>query len=267
MIFKVNELFERYDQIGFKCRNLEGYQNLVEASTSDNCEETEVRAELSRILQSPLFMQSDRLGRFLRFAVESVLAGKGESLKEYVIGIEVYDRKPPYHPSQDSIVRTEARRLRGRLKEYYEVEGKEDAVFIYFRPGTYIPIFRRNKSALSLPVIAHNNGDLLIEGSGVPVAVLPFLDLSNQPLSSRCARGVTDEITHHLMLMEGVRVVSTASVSQGIAIPYDIPSLSQKLGVLNILEGTVREDHKRLRITARVLGAEWFSTEFTSFRN
>ena len=29
---------------------------------------------------------------------------------------EVYDRKPPYHPSQDSIVRTEARRLRTKLK-------------------------------------------------------------------------------------------------------------------------------------------------------
>ncbi len=45
-------------------------------------------------------------------------------LKEYVIGTEVYDRKPPYHPSQDSIVRTEARRLRAKLKEYYESEGK-----------------------------------------------------------------------------------------------------------------------------------------------
>lgn len=229
---------------------------MVDTPTSENCDEPEVRAELSRILQSTLFMQSDRLGRFLRFAVESVLAGKGDSLKEYVIGTEVYDRKPPYHPSQDSIVRTEARRLRAKLKEYYESEGKEDPVFVYFRPGTYIPVFRRNEAAGSLS--NRHSGDLLIKGNGVPVAVLPFVDLSNRPLSSLCAQGITDEISHHLALTEGVRVVSSASVTQGIAAPYDIPSLSQKLGVLTLLEGTVREDHKRLRITARVLSADGF---------
>jgi hypothetical protein len=52
--------------------------------------------------------------------VEHAIGGTGEGLKEYIIGTEVYDRKPPYHPSQDSIVRTEARRLRTKLKEYYE---------------------------------------------------------------------------------------------------------------------------------------------------
>ena len=43
---------------------------------------------------------------------------------------------------QDSIVRTEARRLRKKLKEYYEHEGKDDPVLIYFRLGSYAPVFR-----------------------------------------------------------------------------------------------------------------------------
>jgi TolB-like protein len=230
---------------------------LVDGLTYENCSEQEVRAELSRILQSPLFSQSERLGRFLRFTIDSVLAAKADSLKEYVIGTEVYDRKPPYHPSQDSIVRTEARRLRAKLKEYYESQGRKDPVFIYFRPGTYIPVFRRNE-AVGAPPSSQSSGDLLIKGSGVPVAVLPFADLSNRPLSSLCAQGVTDEITHHLALTDGIRVVSSASVTQLIAAPYDIPSLSQKLGVLNIIEGTVREEHNRLRITARVLSSDGF---------
>src|SRR5271156_6901529 len=105
-----------------------------------------IRTELTRVLQSPLFAQSDRLGRFLRFTVEHALGGTQNVLKEYVIGAEVYDRRPPYHPSQDSIVRTEARRLRSKLKEYYEGEGKDDPVFIYFRPGSYLPVFRRNET-------------------------------------------------------------------------------------------------------------------------
>jgi hypothetical protein len=120
---------------------------LQDLHTTNDVSEHEVRSELARLLQSPVFLQSDRPGRFLRFAIENALPGKTELLKEYVIGTEVYDRKPPYHPSQDSIVLTEARRLRAKLKEYYEGEGKQNPVFIYFRPGTYIPIFRRNESA------------------------------------------------------------------------------------------------------------------------
>jgi len=103
-----------------------------------------IREELSRILESPIFVQSDRLGRFLRYTVETTLAGDAETLKEYLIGTEVYDRKPPYHPSVDSIVRSEARRLRSKLKEYYELEGKNDSIFIYYRPGSYVPAFRRS---------------------------------------------------------------------------------------------------------------------------
>ncbi len=155
-------------------------------------------------------------------------------------------------------MRTEARRLRAKLKEYYESEGSEDAVFIYFRPGSYIPVFRRNESAASPIAENHSNGNLLTKGNGVPIAVLPLVDLSNKPLSSLFARGITDEITHHMGLADGIRVVSSASVTQATAAPYDIPSMAQKLGVLNILEGTVREENNRLRITIRVLSSDGF---------
>ena len=95
--------------------------NLVvsEAKTEDKVSEQAIREELSRVLQSSTFAQSDRLGRFLRFTVETTLAGEAETLKEYLIGTEVYERNSSYHPSEDSIVRSEARRLRSKLKEYY----------------------------------------------------------------------------------------------------------------------------------------------------
>jgi len=232
---------------------------LEDKHSTESLPEQDVRAELARLLQSSVFAQSDRLGRFLRFAIENALAGKTDALKEYVIGTEVYDRKPPYHPSQDSIVRTEARRLRTKLKEYYESEGKKNPVFIYFRPGSYVPVFHRNEASVEsasngLP----SNDRLLIEGVGVAVAVLPFVDLSQRPLSARCAQGITDEITHGLTHTSGIRVIARASLSQFIAAPYDLPSLSEKLGIQNIIEGAVREDDHRLRITARVLSSDGF---------
>jgi hypothetical protein len=111
--------------------------------TGSQIDQEAIREELYRILESSIFVQSDRLGRFLRYTVETTLAGNAETLKEYLIGTDVYERRPPYHPSVDSIVRSEARRLRIKLKQYYDSEGKNDPVFIYYRPGSYVPAFRR----------------------------------------------------------------------------------------------------------------------------
>jgi hypothetical protein len=72
-----------------------------------------------QILETSLFAQSDALARYLRFTVETTLDGKADTLKEYVIGTAVYDRQPSYSPGEDSIVCSEARRLRRKLHKYY----------------------------------------------------------------------------------------------------------------------------------------------------
>jgi len=74
-------------------------------------DDTAVREQMSRILGSPGFQNSERLSRFLRFAVEAKLRGEGEKIKEYLIGREVFDRNEDYDPRLDPIVRVEARRL------------------------------------------------------------------------------------------------------------------------------------------------------------
>jgi TolB-like protein len=232
---------------------------LGDTYTSEDISKQEVRAELDRLLQSALFLQSDRLARFLRFAIDNALAGNTDVLKEYVIGTEVYDRKPPYHPSQDSIVRTEARRLRAKLKDYYESEGRQNPVFIYFRPGTYVPLFRRNESSAGRSLLGSSpQSDLLVKGDGVAVGVLPFVDLSNRPLSALCARDVTEELIHNLTRTDGIRVIARPSPPQLIEVPQDIPALSLRFGLSTVIEGTVREEYNRLRITARVLGSDGF---------
>jgi hypothetical protein len=131
-------------------------QNLAIAQfpSREDVSEEAIREQLSRIVESAIFAQSERLSRFLRFTVETTLAGGADQLKEYLIGTEVYDRKPPYHPNVDSIVRSEARRLRSKLKDYYESYGKADLVFIYYRIGSYVPVFRRQRSIPAIRVAA-----------------------------------------------------------------------------------------------------------------
>src|SRR5262249_17627228 len=101
-----------------------------------------VREQLARILASPCFAESDRMRRFLTLVVDEKLKGRPGRLKEVVIGIEVFDKKPPYDPRLDPIVRVEARRLRAKLVEYYEGHGRADALLIELPKGSYSPVFR-----------------------------------------------------------------------------------------------------------------------------
>src|ERR671913_471315 len=101
-----------------------------------------VQKHLERVLASPGFARNDRMSRFLRFIVERQLAGREGELKESLLGIEVFGRKPGFDPQQDSTVRSEVARLRARLGEYYAGEGKDDDLVIQLPKGGYTPVFR-----------------------------------------------------------------------------------------------------------------------------
>src|SRR4051794_31622580 len=79
--------------------------------------------ELDRILASPQFKRSPQLSRFLHFAVDETLDGRGEMLKEYTVGVQVYDRGDAFDPRDDPIVRVQASKLRARLADYYASAG------------------------------------------------------------------------------------------------------------------------------------------------
>jgi TolB-like protein len=110
----------------------------------------EVRAQLERVLAAPAFA-SGRHPRFLRYVVERTLAGEPDQLKEYVLGLEVFDRTAGYDPRLDSIVRVEARRLRAKLEEYYAGPGADDPVVIEIPRGTYAPVFTARPAPIPEP--------------------------------------------------------------------------------------------------------------------
>ena len=98
------------------------------------------------------FAKNERMSRFLRFVLESRLEGRDADLKESIIALEVFGNRD-YDPKQDSIVRTEASRLRSRLSEYYAaISGA--AVIIELPKGAYVPVFRHLDS---LPAVLFPN--------------------------------------------------------------------------------------------------------------
>src|SRR6516162_5366820 len=112
-----------------------------------------VRSELDRILASPGFARNERLSGFLRYVVEGHLEGKDHQLKESVIAVEVFGRRPDFDSRLDPVVRTEAIRLRTRLSDYYLKEGKADALVIELPKGGYVPRFReiQEEQAVTAP--------------------------------------------------------------------------------------------------------------------
>jgi TolB-like protein len=212
------------------------------------------RCQLEKVLASAAFTRADRMSRFLRFIVEETLQGRGAQLKEYLIGLEVFDRKDSYDPRTDPVVRGEARRLRSKLMEYYEEEGRKDPVRIHLPKGNYAAVFEASAAGT-----ADVEAMPLATGPGPAgsrsIAVLPFLNLSPNPENEYFSDGLTEEIIHALGKVTGMSVVARTSVFRYKGKAYDIRKIGEELRVPTILEGSVRKSGERLRITSQLVNA------------
>jgi Tol biopolymer transport system component len=99
----------------------------------------EAGAALARLDRSETFARSASLLRLLRFVMENADC-QGDGPKETYIGTVFYGREGTYDPRYDSIVRVNVKRLRSRLIEYYEGEGKEDTERVVIPLGTYTAV-------------------------------------------------------------------------------------------------------------------------------
>jgi TolB-like protein/Tfp pilus assembly protein PilF len=106
----------------------------------------EIEDELNRILNSKVFAMAQRSQDFLRYVVERSLTDAPPPLKEFAIAMDVFARSHDYDPAIDATVRVEAGRLRNRLREYYDGEGKDDSVVIDIPKGAYSPAFTLRES-------------------------------------------------------------------------------------------------------------------------
>ena len=80
----------------------------------------QIKALLDDILQSVPFRTSQQCQNLFRYVVEHSLAGADESLRERLIGIEVFGRSPDYDTAEDRVVRLRAADIRKRLAQYYQ---------------------------------------------------------------------------------------------------------------------------------------------------
>jgi serine/threonine-protein kinase len=209
-----------------------------------------IRQQLEKILAHGLFARSDRMGRFLRVAVQWTLEGKAAELKEYLLGVEVFDRKASYDPRVDPIVRVEARRLRSKLKAYYEGDGRADAIVIEFFKGSYAPQIRARTQAPPPPEAARPVPGI------VTIAVLPLVNLSADPDNEYFSDGLTEELIHALTKLPGMRVVAWTTAARMRGRQEEIGAIRQQLQVGTVLTGSVRIAGPSLRVRSQLIDSE-----------
>ena len=208
-------------------------------------EPDDVRSALGRLLASPQFVSSPRASRFLQYVVEAELADRGSVLKEYVLGVEVFDRSPSFDPRTDTIVRVEAVKLRKRLQGYYRGSGRLDPVLIDVPKGRYEPRFRLRTR--------RNVARMSSREKPVSIAVLPFANLSADPDNEYFSDGLAEEILNALSQVEGLRVAARTSSFSFKGKAVEIGEIAAKLGVANVLEGSVRRAGNRVRVTVQLV--------------
>jgi TolB-like protein/tetratricopeptide (TPR) repeat protein len=214
---------------------------------SEGPSESEIRTHVEKLLASRPFVRSARLARFLNFAVDHALAGTGGEVKEYLVGVEVFDRRPGYDPRIDPIVRVEARRLRAKLKAYYASAGKADAIVVQFPKGAYVPVFRTRAGKSSRMKAPASSG-----AGPSSLAVLPFANLTPEAGSDYFSDGLTEELIHSLTRVEGLRVVAWHSAAQ-MRGQEDLAAIRERLKVDAVLKGAVRCSAERVRVTAQLI--------------
>src|SRR5579883_791156 len=189
------------------CRKIRNMTSRATTLAAGKESQEKIQQQLKRILASKAFQPVERLRRFLDFVVQETAAGRGELLKEFLVGIEVFGKEASFDPRNDPIVRVQARRLRARLARYYREEGQNDELVIDLPKGGYAPSFKHvntgtHRRSVTAALISRNT-----------ILVLPFSDDSPAGDQEYFCRGLSHEIAHVLSKLESIRVAAPDQAS------------------------------------------------------
>ena len=252
--------------------------------SSSEATAAQVQAQRDRILASKGFVRSGRQSAFLNYVVNTALEGRADRLKEFTIGLEVFEKEESFDPSVDSIVRVEASRLRSKLSEYYVGEGQADPVRIGIPKGHYVPEFllaeepkeERSRrygwqrwvallvAALIIAFVfsaywlSQRDLDLIASAPRLPtsssIAVLPLRDWSPVP-EEHLSEAITDALISSLAKIQGLQVTSFTSVMRYSDTQAPMSEIARALGVSYIVEGSIFRDSEDVQVTAQLIDA------------
>jgi TolB-like protein/class 3 adenylate cyclase/Tfp pilus assembly protein PilF len=91
---------------------------------------------------------------------------------------------------------------------------------------------------------------------GKSIAVLPFVNMSNDPEQEYFGEGIAEEILNSIANLKDLKVAGRSSSFQFSKENIDIREIGEKLGVSTVLEGSIRKHGKRLRVNVQLISVE-----------
>ena len=201
----------------------------------------DARKTLERVLASRALARAEQLRRLLSYVVESTFDGRESTLKETVIGVELFGLATDFDPKSDPIVRMAMRRLRDRLQQYYSNEGATDSLVICLEPGSYVPRFKpRSKEA----------------PQRVPIAVLPLESSPEGVGDSESGGLVREALLTRLARNTSFRLVANewTPLTRGLAL--DVSSIGRQLQVRFIVRGACVVNNRKIRVCTELVRTE-----------
>lgn len=128
------------------------------AKFADGADIEQQRLLVQRVLASEALARSERLCDLLLFVCDLTLAGRAAEINEQRVGEAVFGRRKDYDSSADGIVRTQASRLRQRLRTYFEGEGSAEPMVITIPRGSYVPVFELRSTLPEEPLASTSAG-------------------------------------------------------------------------------------------------------------
>ena len=144
-------------------------------------------------------------------------------------------------------------------------EGSAAALLVGWNPAARVFFFIAGTVLMGLVLFWYLSGSRDIPRpamteAAMSLAVLPFVDISEEQDQEWYAYGLTEELTNRLAQLQGLQVTGRTSAYRFKDRNEDLRQIGGALGVTHLLEGSVRTDADRLRITAQLIETQtWFS--------
>jgi TolB-like protein len=202
---------------------------------------------LNKVLNSKALAGSAALKKLLQHLVTKVLRSEQHQIKEYSLGVEVFCRSDSFDPYVDTIVRVQVRRLRQKLRQYYNTEGIGDMIHIEIPKGSYIPVFIHSfvdRPCQDEPSIRCR------------LAVLPFVALNQDNDCQMFADGLTETLIDDFAKSGNLDVVSRTSSFTFKEHHKDIRLIAKHLRVDAIVEGSIQRFDHQFRTKIRLINAK-----------
>ncbi|HEY1214103.1 MAG TPA: hypothetical protein VGE93_10780 [Bryobacteraceae bacterium] len=149
---------------------------------TSEAEKEAVWRQVDKLLTDPSFNRSKRYPSLLRFIVTHALDGDTDSLKERVLGIEVFGRRPDYDSTQDPIVRVTAAEIRKRMVRYYQDPVHQDELRLVLPAGSYVPRFEPPSAEIEeADVTLEARSSQYVPATTSPVSSIPNIPHAGKP--------------------------------------------------------------------------------------